>query len=116
MSEIQSIFAKGVTTQATIVEVEYYKHSKPGSSPSYTPIFSWTTETGQNMREKADFASPSKDTYRINDSLNVVYDPINPDRYYFFPLGERPSIKFLDYLFLIVGGFFFVTGTIRMII
>ena len=62
--------------KGTIVRMAYYSNSK-GSS--YNPVFSFTTTDGRTI-EAEDSLGSNPPQFRVGQSVNVLYDPNNPNR------------------------------------
>ncbi|MCR4031309.1 MULTISPECIES: DUF3592 domain-containing protein [Flavobacterium] len=104
----QAFLAKAETVQGTVTEL-IPKRSK--ESTTYSPVFSFTTKTGQTIMHHSSVSS-SPPSYDVGEKVEVFYDPENPN---------KAEIKGFVSLWLgvlilgVVGTVFFLIGSLGIV-
>lgn len=105
-----SFMKTGFRTEATIISFKKSRGSKGGTL--YTPIYQFTTETGQAIEYSDNVASSNPDG-NVNDQVPLVYDRDNPNKAmilsYWGAFRATVILLAIGMPFVVIGGGYFAS-------
>jgi hypothetical protein len=103
------LIKSGSKTTATVIDLQ---KSLASNSSDLTPIFKFTTTTGQEITFKG-FGASSPPAFNIGEKVNIVYSPDKPDNAkvltYFGMFGLSILLICLSIPMIVIGGGYFIS-------
>ena len=118
--KIQLLLKTGITTTAKIIDVHESQTTSTDAdgftttTETYKPEIEFKTETGETVRYTSQISTSNKNTWKIGDTVEIVYDPNNLKnikikktmQLYFLPI----LLGFFSLILLIIGLVFILTA------
>ncbi len=116
----RALLETGITTTATIIDIHKSQATSTDAdgfttaTDTYAPEVEFKTETGKTVRYTSQISTSNKNTWKIGDTVEIVYDPNNLKnikikktmQLYFLPI----LLGFFSLILLIIGLVFILTA------
>jgi hypothetical protein len=102
LKEQRRLLKSGIKTEAKVVEVKQFRGRN--GQMNYHPVWAFQDEAGVEHRLPSVATSQTstlRSSYKIGDTMQVVYDPASPDRVH--GRGAKQNIGIAIYLLASVG-------------
>jgi ribosomal protein S16 len=100
---------RGTKTTATVIDLQ--QESSSNSDREFTPIFKFTTATGEAVSFKG-FGASNPPAYNIGEKVSIVYDHEKPEDAkvlsYFGTFGAAIILMALSMPMIIIGGGYYI--------